>query len=120
MPNGAFQAVIGLRFTDIIDGLSSTLMVGEKNVPMTEFGIYPWDCNIYDGHNPACNTRPAGPGFPLSAGRNDPAWTFGSYHPGICQFAFCDGSVRILLNSIDPRALGRLAQRNDGLYATDY
>ena len=37
-----------------------------------------------------------------------------SRHPGICQFVFCDGSVRLLYNSIDPVVFGLLAQRNDG------
>jgi prepilin-type N-terminal cleavage/methylation domain-containing protein len=112
-PDGAFQAVTGLRFADITDGTSNTLMVGEKHVPPSTFGLYPWDCNIYDGHNPPCNTRAAGPSFPLAVMRNDLGWKFGSCHPGVCQFVLCDGSLCILSVTIDPVTLGLLAQRND-------
>src|SRR5436305_10889993 len=70
-PNGAFQAVLGVRFQEITDGLSNTLMVGEKHVPRVKEGVYPWDCGIFDGHNPVCNTRAAGPEFPLAASGND-------------------------------------------------
>jgi prepilin-type N-terminal cleavage/methylation domain-containing protein len=119
-PDGSFVAVTGLRFTDIIDGLSNTLMVGEKHVPPNAFGTFPLDCGLYDGHNPACNTRSAGPSFPLAISRDDPGWKFGSYHPGICQFVFCDGSVHALSNTIDPVTLGLLAQRNDGQVIPPY
>ena len=52
----------------------------------------------------------------------DPIWnqqvinnrSFGSRHPGICQFVFCDGSVRALPNSTDVTVLTRLAMRADG------
>jgi prepilin-type processing-associated H-X9-DG protein len=113
-PNGAFQAVTGVRFMEITDGLSNTLLVGEKHVPRGKEGIHPWDCGIFDGHNPVYNTRAAGPAFPLAASANDQGWKFGSHHPGLCQFVFCDGSVRVLINSIDSVVLGLLSQRNDG------
>ncbi|HEY8504727.1 MAG TPA: DUF1559 domain-containing protein [Gemmataceae bacterium] len=113
-PDGAFRAVRGFRFAEIRDGLSNTLMVGEKQVPEDVFGEWPWDCSIYDGHNSACNTRGAGPNFPLATRPfTDYDWKFGSYHPGQCQFVFCDGSVRPLENDISPVTLGLLAQRND-------
>jgi hypothetical protein len=119
-PDGAFVAYVGIRFAEISDGLSSTLMVGEKHVPWDSWGLFPWDCSLYDGHNPICNTRSAGPGYPLAASQFDPGLEFGSAHPGICQFVFCDGSVHILRNSIDPVTLGLLAQRNDGQAVNDY
>jgi prepilin-type processing-associated H-X9-DG protein len=119
-PNGVFQAVTGIRFAQITDGLSNTFLVGEKHVPRDQFGQYPWDCGLYDGHNPVCNTRAAGPGFPLAATYTDPGWKFGSYHPTLCQFVFCDGSVRVLSNTTDPVTLGLLAQRNDDQPIPDY
>jgi prepilin-type processing-associated H-X9-DG protein len=113
--NGAFRAVTPVRFGDIIDGLSNTLLVGEKYVPV--LGVPPYDCNIYDGHNSSCSSRSAGPEFPLAVYRpenKDLGWKFGSRHPGLCQFVFADGSVQVLSNSINPTALGLLAQRDDG------
>jgi hypothetical protein len=120
IPNGAFRAVQGVRFAEITDGLSNTFLVGETHVPRDHFAQYPWDCGIYDGHNPVCNTRAAGPGFSLANDLNDLGWKFGSYHPGICQFVFCDGSVRILTNGTDVSTLGLLAQRNDGQPVPDF
>jgi hypothetical protein len=95
-------------------------MIGEKHVPKDLFGNYPWDCGMFDGHNPVCNTRAAGVDFPLAGTRFDTGWKFGSYHPGICQFVFCDGSVHSLQNSISPATLGLLAARNDGQLIPPY
>jgi prepilin-type processing-associated H-X9-DG protein len=75
---------------------------------------------MFDGHNPVCNTRPAREDFPLAGTRFDTGWKFGSYHPGICQFVFCDGSVHSLQNSISPATLGLLASRNDGQLIPQY
>jgi prepilin-type N-terminal cleavage/methylation domain-containing protein len=120
-PDGAFRAVYGVRFGEITDGLSETLMVGEKHVPQGQLGKNPWDCNIFDGHNPYCSTRAAGPWFPLATGLDDMGWKFGSNHPNLCQFVLCDGSVRPLyVQATPPQTLGRLAQRNDGLPTGDY
>jgi prepilin-type N-terminal cleavage/methylation domain-containing protein len=114
VPNGAYEFDHGLRFAEITDGLSNTLMIGEKHVPSSQFGAYPLDCSIYDGHNPVCNTRAGGLDFPLAALPNDPGWKFGSAHPGIVQFVYCDGGVRGLEKNINPAVLGLLTQRNDG------
>jgi prepilin-type processing-associated H-X9-DG protein len=115
MPNGAFEAVKGVRLAQITDGLSNTLLIGEKHVPPFAIGNAPLDCGIYDGHNPMCNTRGAGPLYPLAAAtQTDDGWKFGSAHPSLCQFVFCDGSVHALVTTIDPATLGLLAQRNDG------
>lgn len=119
--NGAFRLGIkGVRIAEITDGTSNTFMVGEKNVPNGGWGKVPLDCAIFDGHNYQCSTRPAGPGFPISNGYYDQGWTFGSFHPGVCQFAFCDGSVRIVPNGTSPATLGLLADRADGMVIPDY
>ena len=118
--NGTFPAVRGVRFGEITDGLSNTLLVGEKHVPRGSEGGYPWDCGIYDGHNPVCSLRAAGPDFPLASSPNDTAWVFGSHHPGICQFVFGDGSVRSLANTTDSFLLGLLANRADGQLIPDF
>jgi hypothetical protein len=119
-PNGVFRAANPVRFREITDGLSNTLFVGEKHVPRNSEGAWPWDCGIYDGHNPACNTRGAGPNFPLAVVADDTGWKFGSRHAAHVFFVFGDGSVRPLLKTIDPVTLGLLAQRNDGMVIPDY
>jgi prepilin-type processing-associated H-X9-DG protein len=118
-PNGAFVQTNGLHAADFLDGLSNTLLVGEKHVPTAWSLQYPYDCNLYDGHNPICSTRSAGPGFALAQGPNDLRVVFGGPHPGICMFAFVDGSVRTVRNSVSEFTLGLLAQRNDGLPIPD-
>lgn len=118
--NGAFRAAKGVRIGEITDGTGATLMIGEKHVPPILQAKYPWDWSLYDGHNPASSQRAAGPQFPIAASDSDLGWKFGSAHPGICQFVFCDGTVRALSNSIDPYVLGLLAQRNDGCVVPEH
>ena len=118
--NGAFRAVKGVRLAEITDGLSNTLLVGEKHVPRGAETSYPWDCGLYDGHNPVCNTRAASLSFPIAMQPDDTGWKFGSHHRHLCQFVFGDGSVQALTTSIDPLTLGMLAQRNDGQVIRDY
>jgi prepilin-type processing-associated H-X9-DG protein len=38
---------------------------------------------------------------------------FGSAHPAVCQFVFCDGSVHSLSYTVDGVTLAALAGRND-------
>jgi prepilin-type processing-associated H-X9-DG protein len=47
---------------------------------------------------------------------------FGSYHPGGANFAFCDGSVKFLKSTTDPRVLSALSTRAGGevISASDY
>ena len=40
-------------------------------------------------------------------------YRFGSYHPGMCQFALCDGTVRPIPINIDGNTLGYLANKAD-------
>ena len=39
---------------------------------------------------------------------------FGSWHSGICNFLFCDGTVKSLSTGLDVNVMRRLAVRNDG------
>ena len=66
------------------------------------------------------STRGAGPGMELAASPRDEGWRFGSYHLGLCQFVFGDGSVRSLTISIAPTTLALLASINDGEPIPDY
>jgi prepilin-type processing-associated H-X9-DG protein len=83
------------------------------------------DGSIYNGAWTAFAGRLAGIEDPLANGPTDVspsagivngvyARRFGSWHAGICNFAFVDGSVRSIRNSIDTANLRRLAARNDG------
>jgi type II secretory pathway pseudopilin PulG len=110
-------------FSAITDGLSHTLLIGEKYVKPGTFGInVPADINanfgdgsIYNGDHPWVVSRVAGVTSPLAHGTEDAFISqFGSWHSGICQFVMADGSVQALPNSINPTVLGYLSQRDDG------
>src|SRR5262245_11465639 len=130
-PNNTIESWKSLsQFSDITDGLSNTLLFGEKHVPVDEFGQEAaGDNSIYNGDDIRTIVRVAGrqtPGpmdrppavSPTDSFRREER--FGSYHPGVCQFVLCDGSVRAIQNSIDIETLTRLAVRNDGLPVGDY
>jgi prepilin-type N-terminal cleavage/methylation domain-containing protein len=105
-----------INFSSILDGLSNTLFVGEKHIPNEQYGKTKGiDSSIYNGDTGSAFRR-AGPGIPLAKGpkTTSPASIFGSYHPGVCQFVFGDGSVKALQISIELTNLGRLAHRQDG------
>jgi prepilin-type N-terminal cleavage/methylation domain-containing protein len=106
---------LGMRFEQIRDGLSQTFLVGEKHVQIGHFGEHPSheDGAAYNGdHGDAM--RAAGPGRSLARFPTDGGNVFGSYHPGICQFVFADGSVKAIINTLDATNLGYLANANDG------
>jgi prepilin-type N-terminal cleavage/methylation domain-containing protein len=119
-PDGAFQRQPGLAFAALTDGLSNTFLVGEKHIPRGHIRDFPWDCSIFDGHQWVCHTRAAGPDFPIATNRQADVWSFGSEHPGICQFLYGDGSVRAVKSHINPVTLGLLANRQDGQVIGEY
>ena len=43
---------------------------------------------------------------------------FGSWHVGVCQFAFADGSVRAVRTTLDTTTLRALSGRADGAVIT--
>ncbi len=110
----------GIRFLQIKDGLSNTLLVGEKHVPFGKFGVGGWDCSMYNGANWFCSMRSAGYGFPIAQSINDPNWRFGSYHRYVCQFVFADGSVHTLSAGLDETTLACLADIADGQVLPPY
>jgi prepilin-type N-terminal cleavage/methylation domain-containing protein len=108
---------------DILDGASNTLMVGEKHVRPGYFGwiqtdgagILYGDGSVLNGNQSQCSARRAGPGTPIAATMEKGMMnSFGSWHPGVCQFVLCDGSVKSLAVSTSEDFLRRLMIRNDG------
>jgi prepilin-type N-terminal cleavage/methylation domain-containing protein len=109
----------------ITDGTNCTFLVGEKHVVQGKFGIggdYTsgtdphGDGSIYNGDPENQNAaRIAGSEAPLAISPTDPYnRNFGSWHPGICQFVMCDGSVHAISINIDLKNYRRLGVRNDG------
>jgi prepilin-type processing-associated H-X9-DG protein len=133
--NGVFYRNSRIGVRDIIDGTSSTLMVGERSQNVanaTWVGMIPgglscnnprWpvqDCAASNvlvlGHTGPSPDEPwiDVPNNPR-AGVND----FHSRHPGGCNFAFCDGSVRFIRATIQPQVFSDLATRAGGEVISD-
>jgi prepilin-type N-terminal cleavage/methylation domain-containing protein len=112
-----------LRFANITDGLSNTLMLGETTsfTTTTDTGIpwswhTTWSCIItaqegeFHEHDFWTTVDCANIDTP-----NAQEWNhLCSRHPAGAHAANCDGSIRLLSNDIDPTVLERLAKSNDG------
>ena len=84
-----------LAYDDITDGQSNTLLLGEVNE-----NFQPWGSPL-NGRDPRL-------------GVNQSPYGFGSKSVGGVQFSLCDGSVRFISDTIDPKILGALATPNGG------
>jgi len=104
----------------IADGLSQTLLVGEKNVEPQHYdtgqalndnqGAYTGF--NWDNQRVARGDQPPAPDTYNSANRYYPS--FGSAHPELWQAAYCDGHVAILSYDLGGVVAGQLANREDG------
>lgn len=112
---------VGLPMSSVTDGLSNTFLMGEKHVQLNDLGNLPNDFTIWAAKPAASVGRLAGSNFPLALGNTDAYNTqFGSWHSGVVQFVFCDGSVHALSTSIAGTTLGFLANRQDGQPIPNY
>ncbi|MGI9176279.1 MAG: DUF1559 domain-containing protein [Pirellulales bacterium] len=108
----------GLRFKDITDGVGKTIFLGEKHIPLDQFGKQGYDNTLYATENPGLNSSTrmcldAG----VATGPTDSAATtnyFGSHHPEVLLFGFGDGRVETVSKSIAGSVLALLGQRADG------
>src|SRR5262249_34892668 len=94
-----------ITITDIIDGTSNTLLIGERDMRRGIGALWigrltgVTDAMVYGRADLPLNTPWAGGSDPLCTRH---PWT--SMHPGGVNFAFCDGSVRFLADSIESHA----------------
>jgi prepilin-type N-terminal cleavage/methylation domain-containing protein len=114
-------------FNTIYDGSSNTVFIGEKFIRLTSREGRNEDRSVFNSSNLNNNRRLLG----INANNGDTRTlvgnisatlnthplcnsSFGGHHPGVCQFALGDGSVRGIKVSTDITVLDRLAQRADG------
>ncbi|KAA5543188.1 DUF1559 domain-containing protein [Roseiconus nitratireducens] len=94
--DGLFYGNSRHRFRDILDGLSQTLMVGERS---SKLGGSIWHGVIHDANQPAARVIGAADHVP-----NDPIGhfeDFSSYHADGAHFVLSDGSVRFINKFVD-------------------
>ncbi|MBN2021269.1 MAG: DUF1559 domain-containing protein [Pirellulales bacterium] len=104
-----------LTLGDVADGASQTYMLGEKylNPDHHETGFDPADNeSLYVGYDNDLHRSAFAPPRLDQPGLTS-TLLFGSPHPTVCQFVFCDGSVRPIPFSISESVHRRLANRAD-------
>ncbi len=130
--NGVLYLNSAVRFEDIEDGLSNTMLVGESIQKKPDLGWASgtratlrnggWGVN-YNPRNmgAAVVVRNKVGGITIirgsGAGTNpivEPVGGFSSFHAGGVNFAFGDGSVRFIKDSVSTQTFTRLCNRSDG------
>jgi prepilin-type processing-associated H-X9-DG protein len=115
---GVFFPGSQVKQAHVKDGMSNTLLLGEKYLSPTEYETATNggdNESMYIGDN-ADITRWTGPNYLPAQDRMGYSKyeIFGSSHPGNFNAALCDGSVRQISYSIDPIVYERLGNRRDG------
>ncbi|UUO07928.1 DUF1559 domain-containing protein [Blastopirellula sp. J2-11] len=112
------------KFASITDGLSNTSLLGEKHVAQDNLNkeasdgdgtFYFWYTSNWRTWTIVRNSKWTIIREPNYHRENSGFQKrFGSYHPGIAQFLFCDGSVHNVATIVDPVNLYLMADRRDG------
>jgi len=131
-PDGRPKGGPTIRFADVIDGTTNTILIGETKVGENEFQRYDggggwamfnnasemqtiqpinWAINPDDLVQPCC-TAATGPTHCIWNWHV--TWGAKSNHTGGANFAFVDGSVHFLNQNIDHRTYQYLGCRHDG------
>lgn len=110
--DGVFYLNSKTRFSDVTDGLSTTMLLGEHQTRETAGWLYTWAGVVAGGDDPIIRIladTDVTPNF--STIRRD---EFASYHPGGSQFVLGDGSVRYIGTNISLTIYRNLATRAAG------
>jgi prepilin-type N-terminal cleavage/methylation domain-containing protein/prepilin-type processing-associated H-X9-DG protein len=133
--NGVFYRNSKIGFRDITDGTSATLMIGERSrnvAGATWVGMIPsglscnnptWPVQDCEASNVLVlahtGPSPDEPWVDVPNNKKAGVDDFHSLHPGGCNFAFCDGSVRFIKETINPQVFSYLATRASGEVISD-
>jgi len=119
--DGILLNVDTIRISEIFDGTSQTLLIGE---------VTGGESGSHDGNSWAGFTLRSTIGHINGEGTipgegefyRHPKQGYSSYHPGGCHFGMADGSVQYISENIDPAILAALTTRGNGepISGTDY
>lgn len=124
-PDGSDERGGSVRVAVITDGLSQTLLLGEKCLNLGLLSRdqadddagwvdgWDWDTVRWTYLQPRRDYSDASPSVAHS-GYTTERSSFGSSHPSAFNGAFCDGSVRTVDYTVDGRAFQQMGSRNDG------
>jgi prepilin-type N-terminal cleavage/methylation domain-containing protein len=112
----AAQSKFARRLTDVPDGTSNVTMLGEKHIPVASLLTDPLvDAIIYSAGNQNSYCRFGSASKPLAIAPDTSVNSqFGSWHSGVVEFAFADGSIHGLSTGISGTVLGYLTNVQDG------
>lgn len=110
--NGVLYNLSGTRFADVVDGTSTTLMVGERGIP-SDLGWGWMICGGTECEHYLSTQRGLSPGANLPTNANTVP-RFWSWHPGGSHFALTDGSVQFVAYDIDYATYRALSTRSGG------
>ncbi|MCY2965290.1 MAG: DUF1559 domain-containing protein [Planctomycetota bacterium] len=104
-----------IRPRDIDDGTANTLLVGETHGEL----LFPWgsgSAQTLRNTSLPFDTGPFTRNATVPVKPENPAFVggFGSFHTGVVQFVFVDGSVKALSTEITPKIYRQLGHRADG------
>lgn len=104
------------RVEQVVDGMSSTMMYGEKWMRTGSYETGDWydDRGWTDGYDPdivRSTAQPARPDDPIDD--SDDPFFMGSSHPGGFHACFGDGAVHFIAYEVDPITYNRWGNRKD-------
>jgi prepilin-type N-terminal cleavage/methylation domain-containing protein len=111
-----------VRFADIFDGSSKTILLGEHLMNKDSLGWVSGTRATLRNTSTVAEPHPKFSPNPPVSNEDSPesksgslfVGGFGSYHPGIANFSFADGSTRVISDNIDHAVLKLLGNRADG------
>ena len=113
---GIVRRYTPLEIAEVTDGLSHTLLVGDKRLNVRQLGEPQDDDNegYTVGWNEDTIRRTDEPPRPDHDGGEDGEKLFGSSHPAVFNAALADGSVQAVSYEVAAEAFERLGNRSDG------
>ncbi len=115
--NGPIVQLGGIKTSDIRDGTSNVILIGERYLNPDNYlggADHDNDQNLYMGFDRDVNRWTNAPPIQDTPGYSS-YFQFGSAHPGGWQGVFCDGSIHSIPYTIDAATFSKLGDRDDGL-----